>query len=71
MRRIRNLGLCGLFLAGIVPFGAGCGESTEVPLQKAPEVTIPASTPPPTGEAKKFGGAGSSASSKMNPGASS
>jgi hypothetical protein len=69
MRLARILCCVGL-LAGSLPMTVGCGESTDMQVEKAPPVPETPPTPPPTGETKKFGGAGSSGSMNQNPGAS-
>ena len=69
MRLPRILCLVGL-LAGVVPFTVGCNEGTEIAVEKAPPVQAPPPVAPPSGETKKFGGAGSSGAMNQDPGAS-
>ncbi|GIW86586.1 MAG: hypothetical protein KatS3mg108_0910 [Isosphaeraceae bacterium] len=69
MRLARMLCLLSL-VTGAAPVLVGCSEGTEIAVEKAPPVQAPPPVAPPSGEIKKFGGAGSSSAMTQDPGAS-
>jgi hypothetical protein len=73
MKRIRRIAgtlVLGSMILPVSMVATGCSEGTEVQLQQAPPVDIPANQPVPP-EPTKGGGAGSSGNMQFNPGASS